>query len=522
MPTLDWIGKQAVVNHDKDVPFRLLKRDAKLSVGDSENLLIKGDNLEALKALLPYYVGRVKCIYIDPPYNKGNEAWIYNDNVNTPEIRKWLGKVVGKEQEDLTRHDKWLCMMYPRIKLLRELLRGDGVIFVSIDDTEVGHLRMLMDEIFGVTNFLSNCIWQKKYTRANDARYFSDNHDHILCYAKSIDQFQIGRVERTALQDKAYKNPDNHPLGSWKPTPLHAKSGVDKSGYRFRNGAYWKPPIGTFRRFNDVSMSRMDLGNEIWFGVKGDAIPQRKTFLGSLEAGLTPVTLWQHEVAGDNHIARDEVKEALSHIKGTFDNPKPTSLIQLILQLAGDKDGIILDSFAGSGTTGHAVIKLNKEDGGNRRFILVEIEDHIATKVTAERLRSAINGYTIAGKKIAGIGGGFQFMRLDTTLFDANGDINKPVTWLDLARYIFFTDTQRDLDQKKAKSPYIGSNEDTDYFLLFSEKGKNTLTRDMLSALKGTGVTNRVVYADRCLVPEAVLTKTQTTFKQIPYNVRLF
>ncbi|TAE77049.1 MAG: site-specific DNA-methyltransferase [Verrucomicrobia bacterium] len=209
MPTLNWIGKDAVVRHHKEVPFRLLEADPKLSHGDpaSGNLIVEGDNLHALKALLPCYAGKVKCICIDPPYNTGNEGWVYNDNVNAPEILRWLGKTVGKEAEDLSRHDKWLCMMYPRILLLKQFLRDDGVIFVSIDDNEVANLRLLMDEVFGRSNFLANCVWQKKYTRANDARYFSDNHDHVIAYAKIKERFSIGRLERGEAQDKAYKNP---------------------------------------------------------------------------------------------------------------------------------------------------------------------------------------------------------------------------------------------------------------------------------------------------------------------------
>ncbi len=247
MPTLNWIGKEAVVNHHQEIPFRLLKDVPDLACGNpgDGNLIVQGDNLVALKALLPYYAGQVKCIYIDPPYNTGNEGWVYNDNVNSPVIREWLGRIVGKEDETLDRHDRWLCMMYPRLAMLRQFLRQDGAIFVSIDDNEAGHLRQLMDEIFGSHNLLANCIWQKKYTRANDAKYFSDNHDHILAYARSKEAFKIGRIERGEAQDKAYKNPDSHPLGPWKPTPLHAKSGTDRSGYTFKNGVFWEPWPGS-------------------------------------------------------------------------------------------------------------------------------------------------------------------------------------------------------------------------------------------------------------------------------------
>ena len=215
MATLNWIGKEAVVNHDKEVPFKLLEKVPSASVGkSSKNLLIHGDNLEALKALMPFYKGKVKCIYIDPPYNTGNEGWIYNDKVNSPKIREWLKKVVGREVK-ITRHDKWLCMMYPRLKLLRDLLTDNGAIFVSIDDNEQHHLRLLMDEIFGPKNFVTNIIWQKKYTQSNDAKYFSDTHDFLVAYAKQLENFKLHKLERTEEQNARYKNPNKDPRGPW-------------------------------------------------------------------------------------------------------------------------------------------------------------------------------------------------------------------------------------------------------------------------------------------------------------------
>ena len=428
MPTLDWIGKSAVVNHHRQVPCHVLRCDAELSFGalDSGNLLVQGDNLLALKALLPDYAGKVKCIYIDPPYNTGSEGWIYNDNVNSSEIREWLGQVVGKDAEDLSRHDKWLCMIYPRLVLLREFLSQDGVIFVSIDDNEMHNLRAVLGEVFGDQNFVANVIWQKKYTRANDATHFSGNHDFLVCFARDKKIFRIGRIERTNAQDKAYKNPDDHPLGPWKPTPLHAKSGTDARPYRFRNGVVWQPPAGTFRRFPDESLKRLDEADEIWFGKNGDAVPQRKTFLGSLDAGLVPVTIWTHEVAGDNHIGRDELKELVpEHL---FDSPKPISLLSLVLQLGAERDSIVLDAFAGSGTTGHAVLAQNKLDGGSRRFICIEMDESICRNVTVPRLRRVIDGYQPASvarqgetNRVSGLGGGFRFCRLGIPLVDDAG-----------------------------------------------------------------------------------------------------
>ena len=222
MPTLEWIGKDKVVNHHQEVPYRVLERqysydEAGQHVKDngSENMVIHGDNLEALKALLPRYEGKVKCIYIDPPYNTGNEGWVYNDNVNDPKIKKWLGEVVGKEGEDLSRHDKWLCMMYPRLKLLQRLLAGDGAIFISIDDVELPKMRLLMDEVFGSSNFITTIIWHKNYAPKSSAKYFSEDHDYIVCYAKSKITWFPNLLPRTEEQDKVYKNPDNDPRGLW-------------------------------------------------------------------------------------------------------------------------------------------------------------------------------------------------------------------------------------------------------------------------------------------------------------------
>lgn len=541
MPTLDWIGKKAVVNHHNEVPFHLLKEAPDLSFGDPEagNLIVEGDNLVALKALLPYYAGQVKCIYIDPPYNTGNENWIYNDNVNSPEIRRWLGKVVGGEMEDLSRHDKWLCMMYPRLALLREMLREDGAIFVSVDDNESGNIRLLLDEIFSEQNILANCIWQKKYTRSNDAKYFSDNHDHVFVYAKNKGIFKIGRAERTEQQDKAYKNPDGHPLGPWKPTPLHAKSGTDTSSFTFRNGVEWQPPRGTFRRFTDETMQRLDSNDEIWFGKAGNAIPQRKTFLGSLSEGLTPVTFWSHEVAGDNHEARDEVKSLLSDTHFGFDNPKPTTLLRQIIQLSADRDSIVLDSFAGSGTTGHAVMQLNKQDGGNRRFILVQVpfetdgqkqrDENIARDVTAERLRRVCKGYKKPnGEAVEGLGSGFRYCKLGPSVFGADGRINPEITFPELARHVFFTETGRPLPkQAKPDTPLIGVHQDKAVYLLYNgilndkrSAGGNVLTQAVLNDLpKHEGP--KIVYGTACRFSPARLKREKIVFKQIPYEIRI-
>ncbi|MCB2146742.1 MAG: site-specific DNA-methyltransferase [Deltaproteobacteria bacterium] len=349
----------------------------------SQNLFIEGDNLEVIKLLQKSYHKRVKMIYIDPPYNTGKE-FIYPDRFqdNLQTYLKYTKQVddeglkLSANAETSGRfHTNWLNMMYPRLKLARNLLREDGVIFLSIDDGEVANLRKLCDEIFGEENFIANIVWHKKYTRSNDAKWFSDNHDHILCYARSKENFSIRPLPRSDEQTAAYSNPDNHPKGPWKATPLHAKSGSNALPYKFKNSVEWKPPVGTFRRFNDESMARMEEGNEIWFGEDGTQTPQRKSFLSEVKEGVTPITLWPYSEVGHNHEASNELKAL--EFNGIFSNPKPTRLIRRMCVLSDteDRDGIVLDFFAGSATTAEAVLRQNDEDGGSRRFIMVQLPE---------------------------------------------------------------------------------------------------------------------------------------------------
>lgn len=513
MPSLNWIGKEKIVNHDKEVPFRLLKKVEKYSLGkDSENLIIEGDNLEALKALMPYYVGQVKCIYIDPPYNTGNEGWIYNDRVNAPKIKEWLGKVVGSEGEDLTRHDKWLCMMYPRLKLLRDLLRDDGVIFISIDDNEHCHLKMIMDELFGAENFITNIIWQKKYTQSNDAKYFSATHDFIVCYAKNEESknFKINLLSRTEEQDARYKNPDNDPRGNWMTQPLHAKSGTDKTySFTFKNGITWKPPVGTFPRYSIETLKRADEDGQIWFGSNGTAVPRLKKYLLEMKDGVIPKTIWLYDEVGSNDEARSELKNIFSN--NPFATPKPTRLLKTIFRLGSGKDDLILDSFAGSGTTGQAVLDLNKEDGGNRKFILVELEKEIAQKITSERVRRG-------GKEL---GGHFSYEVLSEPLFNSNGTITEEVSYDAFAQYIYFTETHTNLNTKTITDPKIGDHNETEYYLIYKKPKENLLDKNFLNNVKKNKI-QKVVYADKNVLSEESLKEYGIVFKQIPYEVRVY
>ena len=414
MPSLNWIGKDAVVKHHKDVPFRLLEPVPELSCGDtgSGNLIVQGDNLHALKALLPRYAGQVKCIYIDPPYNTGNEGWAYNDNVNSPEIRKWLGEVVGKEGETLDRHDRWLCMMYPRLVLLRQFLRDDGVIFVSIDDNEVATLRLLMDEIFGAVNFVATVIWQKKYAVANDHKTIAPMHDFVLVYQGSP-QWKRNLLPRGHEKDGLYKLEDAK--GLFRPDNYTCSKSADERPNLYypvinpNTGDEIWPKRTRVWSYSQGEHARNVEENLIYWGKDGKGkVPAYKRYRHELRNadGVVPQTLWAHDFAGHTDTARKDLREVLFDVPSASDfaTPKPAQLIQRILQIATDKDGLILDSFAGSGTTGHAVLKQNAEDGGTRKFILVEMDAGIAKNVTSERVKRVSHGYTNAkGEPVSGL-----------------------------------------------------------------------------------------------------------------------
>ena len=406
---------------------------------DSENLYIEGDNLEVLKLLQETYLGKVKMIYIDPPYNTGND-FVYEDDFaqsaaeymdNSGQYDEEGNRLVTNTESNGRFHTDWLNMIYPRLRLAKDLLPEDGVIFISIDDGEVGNLREVCDEVFGARNFLANLIWEKKYTVANDALFFSDNHDHILCYAKDSSSFAIGKLPRTDEMNAAYKNPDNHPKGPWKATPLHAKSGSANSAnfsYTFKNGVVFSPPAGTFSRYSAETLRKFDENNEIWFGKDGTAVPARKTFLCDLKnSGIVPRTIIPFTTGGHNHEAVDEVRNLLEN--NVFTNPKPVKLLKYLLTVANcEKDAIILDFFSGSATTAHAVMQLNAEDGGHRKFIMVQLPEKTDEKSEAykagykniceigkERIRRA-------GRKIkedagltapADLDTGFRCLRLD-------------------------------------------------------------------------------------------------------------
>lgn len=411
MPTLEFKGKQFVYSHHLGVPFRELQvvsdkslpaKGKKPSLDD--NLIIHGDNLEALKALLPTHAGKVDCIFIDPPYNTGNEGWCYNDNVRSPLMKEWLKKSANPvDKEDLERHDKWLCMMWPRLNLLHELLAEDGVLFVTIDDNEQHRLRNILDEIFQRDEaFYGHIAWQKKYATSNDAKGFSAMFDHVLVYRKG-EEFTRNLIARTDANDTNYRHEDEQ--GIFRVDNYTCNKTADERPNLYypvvnpnTNEEIW-PKKSRVWAYSLEQHQRHKEQNLIWWGIDGEGkVPGFKRYRHMLKGGggTVPSTWWSHDVAGHTDEAKKELREILGEDATEFFTPKPTRLLARILEIATDENSVILDSFAGSATTAHAVLDANKKDDGNRRFILVECEDYADT-LTAERVRRAINGYPYTG-----------------------------------------------------------------------------------------------------------------------------
>lgn len=495
----------------------MLKKNKKYSLGESENLIVEGDNLEALKALMPFYYGKVKCIYIDPPYNTGNEKWVYNDRVNSPKIKEWFEQVV--DRDDLTRHDKWLCMMYPRLKLLRNLLRDDGVIFVSIDDNEHCNLRMAMDEIFGEENFITTLIWKKKGTSTNVAgAQVSSLTDFVVSYGKTSAVKIMPRIRQK--ETRAY--PFNDKEGNYRLTIIEKKNAGEYKrdsmqfsilGIKPRVGKRWQ--IG-LEKARELETSGRFVNNEGVIKLKIYDFEDKDTF--SAQPNLL-----------DDHGTTDNAARLLAEIFGkqeVFSNPKPVELIKHLVNISIGKDDLVLDSFAGSGTTAHAVLDLNKEDGGNRKFILVEMEKNIAKDITVERVKRVARGYPYKKSngetvKVPGLGGDFEYVELGEPLFKSDGIINEAVSFEEMARYIYFTETRTNLEKKNINGNHLGQFASSNYFLLFDGIGKNIFDRKFLAKIKLVSG-KKIIYADKCLLDDDVLEKHGIVFKQIPYQVKVY
>ena len=535
MPTLNWIGKDAVVNHHLEVPFHLLKDVPELSCGNpgTGNLIVEGDNLVALKALLPYYAGKVKCICIDPPYNTGNEGWAYNDNVNSPAIKKWLGELVGKEGETLDRHDRWLSMMYPRLALLREFLSEDGVLVAIIGTDELAHLGILLDEIFGSNNRMAIAAWETSYTANQTAMHISETTDFVLIYANNFGAAKIGKVDRNDKQIASFKNPDGDLRGPWKAENLSAGKFYGAGQFEIcgPTGLLFRPPPGRYWRCNEEQYKQWLGEGRITFGKAKTGRPMLKKYRDELTQGLTPTTWWKHEDFGT-------AKEGSLELKGifggdaVFSTPKPVRLIERILQIATNPGDLVLDSFAGSGTTGHAVLKMNAaaKEAAARRFILLEMEPKIAAAITRERVKRVVEGYPNAkGAAVAGLGGGLRYVTLGDALFDEHGRINESkVRFADLARHVYFSETGEPLPKERisAKTPLLGVHHGRAVYLLYngilkdkSVDGGNVLTTTTLEDLPAHDGP-KVVYAAGCRFSKARLEREGITFKQTPYAIR--
>lgn len=574
MPTLNWIGKEAVVKHHKEVPFRLLEPVSELSCGDADsgNLIVQGDNLHALKALLPRYAGQVKCIYIDPPYNTGNEGWVYNDNVNSPEIRKWLGEVVGKEGETLDRHDRWLSMMYPRLVLLKQFLREDGAIFVSIDDNEVGNLQALMREVFGATNEVATIVWEKG--KKGDSKLVSVTHEYIVAFARSKALLKERKVRWRRrkpgidavlehYESLRKKHGDDHsalrkemmawyralPKGDPRKGHKHY-NWSDKRGLYFPDN-FHGPDDGRENRprypiLHPVTQQPCAMPSTGWrweedttkaalaedpprihFGKDHTTIPNRKSYLFEIDEEPMMSVFYK-----DGRAATLEVEAILG--AGAFPFPKDSEVIANLVGMVVEPGDLVLDSFGGSGTTAHAVLRLNQHLKEPVRFILVELNDDVARNKTRERVRKAIEGYTpLAGKKrvpVEGLGSGFQFCRLSAEpLFDAEGQIRRDVTFAQLAEFVWFAETGTGLSpakRGKADSPLLGVHEGRAIYLLYngilkdkSVAGGNVLTGPVFDVLpKFPGP--KVIYAAANRMGGRAA-REGITFKQTPYALEV-
>ncbi|MCK1650077.1 site-specific DNA-methyltransferase [Bradyrhizobium sp. 149] len=399
MTELNFKGKEFVYNHHLAVPFRPLVPHPKKGIGPvalDGNLIIHGDNLHALKALLPLYAGKVDCIFIDPPYNTGNEGWAYNDNVNSPMIKEWLNSnPVGIE--DGLRHDKWCAMMWPRLRLLYELLSDHGSLWMTLDDNEVHRARCLLDEVFGADSCVGQIAWQKRTSRENRAT-LSPSIDHLLVYSKPLPDTWKRRRNFLLPTEDGYSNPDNDPRGKWASIPFSAQGFRENQVYSITTptGVKHRPPKGRCWGATEPEFEKLKADGLVYWPKGGNGKPRIKQFPETAQ-GLVPLTLWPSSEVGDTEESKKELMAIFSDRDSIeFHAPKPPALIQRVLQIATKSDSLVLDSFAGTASTAHAVLKQNRTDGGHRRFILVEMEDY-ADQLTAERVRRVIKGYKFKG-----------------------------------------------------------------------------------------------------------------------------
>lgn len=507
MPILNWLSRDDDIRAATKVPYRLLEEAPELGHGDPSggNMLIQGDNLDALKALLPFYAGRVKCVYIDPPYNTKSAFEHYDDNLE---------------------HSRWLAMMYPRLELLREFLSEDGSIWVSIDDNEAHYLKVIMDEIFGRKNFVANIVWQKR--TSPDARLqLGDAHENIICYKKS-ENINFNLLPLTEKQKSIYKNLDNDPRGPWSSSDYSAQGFRPNQMYQIRtpNGKIHTPPNGMcWKNIESVFLSLV-ADNRMWFGKSGDGVPRRKTFLSETQ-GRSAWTWWENGEVGHTQEAKKEIMNLFEGMD-IFATPKPERLLQRILHIATNPGDLVLDSFLGSGTTAAVAHKMG------RRYIGIEMGDHAVTHC-APRLRKVIDGEQGGVSQAVGWkgGGGFRFYRLGPPVFDADGQIRRNIAFPVLAAHVWFSETGAPW-RRRAGSPVLGVHDGVAYALLYNgvlgdkrPNGGNVLTnavlrliQDHIAALDPAFSGRLVVYGESARLGEARLKAAGVTFKQTPYDVK--
>lgn len=502
MPLLDWLNKPESLRTAARVPYRLLEGMPELSHGEmpNHNLLIQGDNLEALKALLPLYAGRVKCIYIDPPYNTRSAFEHYDDNLE---------------------HSQWLSMMYPRLELLRELLAEDGNIWITADDNEAHYLKVILDEVFGRKNFVANVIWQKR--TSPDARiHLGAAHDHILVYQRDISSNPFRKLGLTNKQAQAYKNPDDDPRGAWTSTDFTAQGWRPNQMYPITTPSgqvYEPPPSRCWANVEDV-FRQLVADGRMWFGKDENARPRIKNYLAEHQ-GISSWTWWENADVGHNQEAKKEIN-VLFGADSAFDTPKPERLIERILHIATNPGDLVLDSFLGSGTTAAVAHKMG------RQYIGVEMGDHAVTHCQP-RLQKVVDGEQGGISKAVNWqgGGGFTFYRLGATVFDAFGMIDKAIRFPTLAAYLWYLETRTPWIAPQALSPLLGIHDGTAYYLLYNgilgdrrPQGGNVLTQNVLDGLPAHDG-KRVIYGETSRFGAGRLAAEGIVFKQIPYDVRV-
>jgi adenine-specific DNA-methyltransferase len=557
MPTLQFKGKNIIWNHHLAVPFHTLDEVPELHYQPEKangNMIIEGDNLIALKALLPQFAGQIKCIYIDPPYNTGNEGWVYNDKTNSPLIKEWFGKTVGKD--DFSRHDKWLCMISPRLKLLRELLSEDGVIFISIDDNEYNNLKCIMDDIYGEECFLGSFVWKRR-SGSNDAKDFiSIDHEYVLTYRKT-EAFFFEGVEKDFSN---YQNPDNDYRGNWTTSDLTCnKTREERPNLYYdlkdpKTGITYQCNLNRVWVYEKSRMERLINEDKVIFPADGKGTPQYKRHLSEVRSDKKPVSTWIEQNKyknGDKNLLFEPSAEyskkiikskvltsdlnmkATKDLRSLFDNtqifdyPKPVSLVKTLISQATETNDIILDSFAGSGTTMHALMELNKEDGGNRQCIMIQMTEatdaepdkNICKDITRERVKRAIDKYNYDS--------GFKYYRLGIPLDAETMLAGQLPTYQQFAKYVYYLCTGENLeaeDKINEANFYVGEYGKQAIYLVYKQDYE-TLTRLALNLTLAEKIKeqqpgkNRIVYAPSCFLDEEYLTDNQIEYVGIPYNL---